>query len=76
MHPLFDVFLISHKCDWHDAGRYIVLPNNLLLDVCMYVVLNLVMLLLCDLHRNFYVVEALLVLFHIFHVDTQLVVVI
>ena len=76
MHPLFGIFLIRHRYGWHDSVIYVVPPNNWLKDVCMYVVLNLVMLLLCDLHRNFYVVEALLVLFHIFHVDTQLVVVI
>ena len=50
--------------------------NNCLEYFCVYVVLNLVMLLLCYLHRKFSVVEDLLVSFHIFHGGTQFIVVI
>ena len=53
IHSMSDVLLISHICDWHDNGRYVVLPNNLLLDVCMCVVLKLVVLLLFYLHKRF-----------------------
>ena len=66
MHTLFGVFLLLDICGCNDAGRYVVPPDNLLLDICMYGELNLVILLWSGYHINFSVLFPLLIFLHIF----------
>ena len=66
MYPLFGVFLFCHICGWYGDVRYVALPDNWLLDFCMYGALTLVILFWGGYHRKLSVLLPLLVLFYIF----------
>ena len=74
VYTLFGIFMLRHRCGWHDSGRYVVSPGILLIDVCMYGALTLVILLWSGYHRKFSVLLPLLFLFHIFLWGIRLIV--